>query len=87
VEAYLSRQSARCDVVRAAEGGEEVVEGVLVGDVDAGETKTPFVLVAVEEVVLADGGIEEAALLNAGRMLVVIFRSRCRNGYEFGGEL
>ena len=87
VEAYFGRQSARCDVVRAAEGGEEVVEGVFVGDVYACETETPFVLVAVEEIVFADGGIEEAALLNAGRMLVVIFGARCGDGYEFGGEL
>ena len=32
VEPDLSRQSARRDVVRAAEGGKEVVQGVFVSD-------------------------------------------------------
>ena len=34
IQRDLRRQRARCDEVRAAEGGEEVVECVLVGDVD-----------------------------------------------------
>jgi hypothetical protein len=50
-------------VVRAAEGGQEVVESVLVEDVDAGQSQAPFVLVAVEKVVLTDGGVEEIARL------------------------
>ena len=42
--------------MRAAEGGEEVVERVLVGDVDGGEVEVHLVAVFVEDVVLADGG-------------------------------
>src|SRR5277367_14242 len=87
VEAYLSRQGARCDVVRAAEGGEEVIESVLVGDVDACEAEAPFVFIAIEEIVLADGEIEEAALLNAWRVLVVVLSARSRNRHQVGGQL
>src|ERR1700723_3366743 len=87
MEAYLGRQGARRNVVRATEGGEEVIECVFVGDVDASEAEAPFVFIAIEEIVLADGEIEEAALLNAGRMMVVILRSGCRDGYKFRGEL
>ncbi len=73
VEADLGRQGARCYVVRAAEGGEEVVQGVLVGDVDGGEAQAPAaVLFAAEEVVLSDGEIEEVAWSDARRVLVVV---------------
>src|SRR5271154_6640839 len=87
MEAYLGRQGARCDVVRAAEGGEEVIESVLVGDVDACETEAPFVFIAIEEIVLADRGVEEAALLNAWRVLVVVLSTRSRNRHKVGGQL
>ena len=43
------------DEVRAAEGGEEVVQSFLVGQVDDGEAQAPFVAVTIEEVVVADG--------------------------------
>jgi hypothetical protein len=53
VETYFSGQSPRRDVVRAAEGGEEVVQRVFVGDVYGCQTKAPFTLVAIEEIVFA----------------------------------
>ena len=59
MDSNLRRQRARSDVVRSAEGGEEVVERVLVGEVYAGKTKTPAVLLGVEEIVFTDGGVEE----------------------------
>ena len=73
METYLCRHGTRGDVVRSAEGGEEVVKRVFVGDVDGGQAEAPFVAVAVEEVVLADGCVEEVPRCNAGRVLVVIF--------------
>ena len=87
VETYLSRHSARCDVVRAAEGGEEVVQRVLVGDVHGRQAQAPLVLVAVEEIVLADRRIEEAALLNARRILVVVLGARGGNRNQLRGQL
>ena len=72
VESDLGGQSARGYVVRAAEGGEEVVERVFVGEVDAGQTQAPFVFVAIEEIVLTDRGIEEVARRDTRRVLVVI---------------
>src|ERR1700733_3165952 len=72
VEAYFGVQGTWGQVVRAAEGGEKVVEGVFVGDVDAGETQAPLVFVACEEVVYADGGVEDVAGGDAGWVLVVI---------------
>ena len=65
-------QRSRCDVVRAAERGEEVVERVIVRQVDDGKLRTPFVLVAVEQVVMADGKIEEIPGCDARRIVIVI---------------
>ena len=86
MEADLCRQRARCDVVRSAEGGEEVVERVLVGQVHAAETKTPAVLLGVEEVVFADGGIEEISLGDPGWIFVVVLCVGCRNADESRGK-
>ena len=54
VETDFSRDRPRRDVVRAAERREEVVEGVVVGQVDHGHAGAPFVAVAAEEVVVSD---------------------------------
>ena len=59
VEPKFRRQRSRRHVVRPAEGGEEVVECILVRQVDDGELRAPFVFVAVEQVVMADGEIEQ----------------------------
>ena len=61
--------------MRSAEGGKEVVERVLFVTLTAGKPETPLVPVAVEEVVFADGGIEEASRRNA--RWVCGRRSRC----------
>ncbi len=69
----------------AAEGGEEVVEGVFVGDVDGGEAEAPLVFVAGEEVVVAEGGVEDVAGGDAGWVLVVILgvgRGDARAGWR-----
>ena len=54
IQRDLGREGARSDVVRAAEGGEEVVERVLVGDVDGGEVKIGLEVLLVEEVGFAE---------------------------------
>ena len=78
-ETQLSGKGARRDVVRAAEGGEEVVERVLVGQIDDRELRAPLVPVAMEDVVVAHGEIEEAAGSDARRIVVVVFRPGSRN--------
>ena len=71
----LGGDGARGDVVRAGEGGEEVVEGDLVGEVDDGEGGGEGAFVgglAAEEVVFAEGEIEEAARGDARWGVVVV---------------
>src|ERR1035437_3581027 len=66
---------ARADVVRPRERGEEVVERVLVADVDDGERRGEGALVgslAVQQVVLADGQVEQVARRDAGWVVVVV---------------
>src|SRR6201987_2700503 len=86
MNADLCRQRARCDVVRSAEGGEEVVERRLIGQVHSGKPEAPLVPVAVEEVVFTDGGIEETAWRDSRRVLIVVLGIRSRNVDEVGGE-
>src|ERR1700679_513793 len=82
VEADLSRQSTRRNVMRAAEGGEEVVQSVFVGNVDACQTEAPFVFVAMEEVVLTDRSVEEVSVFNAGRIVVIVAGAGSRDGHQ-----
>ena len=65
--------------MRAAEGGEEVVERVLVGDVDGRQVEIRLVLVRVEDVVLADRDVEQVARRNARRVVVVVLGAGSRN--------
>ena len=58
VEANFRRERTWRHIVRSAEGREEVVKGVLVRDIDGSEPKAPFALVAMEEVVVPDGGVK-----------------------------
>ena len=57
------------DEVGSRERGEEVIEGVFVGEVDDGDRggESPLVgLFAAEEVVFAEGEVEEIARIDAG---------------------
>src|SRR5580698_7232153 len=76
VESYFSGHGARRNVMRAAEGGEEIVEHVIVREVHRGELQADFVLVAVQQVVFSDGGVEEMARRDARRVVVVILLIR-----------
>ena len=73
MEAEGRGHGARRHVVRSAESGKEVVERLLVGQVDHGQAGAPLVLVAVEEIVVADGDVEQAARRDARRVVVVVF--------------
>ena len=53
VEPNLSGQRPRCDIVGAAEGGEEVVQRIFVRQVDDSKLSTPLVPVSVKHVVMA----------------------------------
>ena len=60
--------------MRAAEGGKKVIQRVLVGDVDGRHVEVHLVAIGVEEVVLADGGVEKVPRRNALRVLIVVSR-------------
>ena len=60
--------------MRAAEGGEEVVHGILVADVDCCKARTPLVAVSVEQIVVPDGNVKQIAPGNARRIAIVILR-------------
>ena len=64
--------------MRAAEGGEEVVHSVFIGDVDRREPDAPLIAIAVEQVVVPDGHVEQVASLHARRVAIVIFGSGSR---------
>ena len=59
--------------MRAAEGRKEVVENIFVGQVDDRKAQAHLVAVAIQQVVMADGQIEQVTGLNALRIVVVVF--------------
>jgi len=65
-------QSSRSYVVGSAEGGEEVVERVVIGDVDRCKVEVEFVVVGVEDVFLPQGGVKEVARGDALWVVIVI---------------
>ena len=58
MEAEFDGLRARRDVVCAAEGGKEIVERGLVGQVDDRKPQAPFVAIPVEKIVMPDGNVE-----------------------------
>lgn len=79
VETDFRRQRAWRYVVRAAEGGKEVVERVFVGDVDGGKLRAPFEAFAVEEVVVADRDVEQITRRDPRRVMVIVLGPRSRD--------
>lgn len=76
VKTDLSRDGSRRDIVSAAEGRQEVIERIVVGQVDKSNPGTPPVSVALEEVVNAHGHIEKVAVGDTWWILIVVLRSR-----------
>lgn len=79
VKSEFSSQRSWAYIVRAAEGGEEVVERVLVGKVDGLEACAPLVFVAVEEIVIANGCVEEIPGSDSCGIVVRVLRVRRRD--------
>ena len=77
MEAQLRREGARCDVVRAAEGGEEVIECNAIRNVDGSQLKADLVFISVEKIVVAHGKIEEIAWGDAGGVVIGVVGSGC----------
>src|SRR6266404_2457582 len=76
VEAQLRRQSSRRDIVRSTEGGQEIVQGNPVREVDSGQLNADLVLVTVEKVVMTHGKIEEMAWRDASGVVIGVVGSR-----------
>ena len=73
VESDLPRDCAWRHVMRAAKGGQKVIERIIVREVDYRDLCTPFVFIAMEDVVMPDGEIEEMTRCNPGRIVIVVF--------------
>ena len=58
VKPELRGQRSWRHVMRPAEGRQEVVERVFVGHIDDCELRAPFVLVAMEQIVMPERNIE-----------------------------
>ena len=87
MEADFSRHRSWCYIVCSAERRKEIVESVFVRDVDGGEPQAPFALLASEEIVVADGGVEQASRRDARWVLVIVLGVGSRNANEVGCEL
>src|ERR1700735_73224 len=80
---------ARRDVMRAAEGGKEVVEREVVGQVDHFHASAELVAIVmeVEDVVVANGQIKQATRSDARWMTIVVLGVRPRYLNQRGTEL
>lgn len=89
VETDGASDCARRDVMRAAEGGKEVVEREVVGQVDHFHASAELVAIVmeVEDVVVAKGQIEQAPRSNARWMTIVVLGVRPRHLNQRGTEL
>src|SRR5215472_3533621 len=87
VKSKFGGEGAWGDVVCAAEGGQKIVEGVLVGQIDRGKDETDLVALAAQQVVMPNGEIKQVSRLDAGRILVVILSSRRRYLQQAGAQL
>ncbi len=74
----------------AAKGGKPIVKCDFVGQVNHIESQAPLVTIAVEQVIIAHRKVEQAARGDSLWMMIVVFRSRCRDAQErrpkLGGE-
>ncbi len=62
-----------------AEGGEKVVQGHLVGQVNNGEAQAPLEAIAVEQVVVTHAGVKQVAWGDSLGIVVVVFRPDSRD--------
>src|SRR5579862_6573935 len=83
VETNLRGESTRGYVMGSTKSREEVIERLFVGQVDRRKSNAPLVFVPVEDVVVTHGEVKEIARSDAGRIVIVIFRTRRGNAQEF----
>ncbi len=72
VKAQLPGHRPRTDEVRSAKRGEKVVERFLVGDIDDRHSRAPPKAIAVKQVVVSQGNVEQIARRDAWRVLVIV---------------
>src|SRR5215472_7040137 len=87
VKSKFGGEGAWGDVVCAAEGGEKIIEGVLVGQIDRGQDETDLVALAAQQVVVSNGEIKQVSRLDARRILVVVLGPRRRNLHQARAQL
>src|SRR6202046_4006041 len=89
VETDSASDRARRDVMRAAEGGKEVVEREVVGQVDHFHASAELVAVVmeVEDVIVANRQIEQVSRSDARWMTIVVLGVRPRHLNQRGTEL
>jgi hypothetical protein len=73
VEPNLSGERTRRDIVRAAEGGEKIVQRHLVRQVNRRQPQAPLVVLTAEEVVVPHAEIKKVSRRNPLRIVIVIF--------------
>src|SRR5690349_20222491 len=86
-EAELGGQRPRRHIVGSRKGGKEVIHRTLIGHIDRGELKTPFVFISAKQVVIPHRQIEQMTGSDAGRVVIVTFCSGCGYGEKTGSVL
>jgi hypothetical protein len=82
VESDFPSNGAGRHVVGSAEGGEEVVERDFIRHVDDRDASAPFVLVTMEQIVIAQTEIKKVARRNALGIVVIVLCPWRRNFYQ-----
>jgi hypothetical protein len=76
VEAELRSHGPRCHIVRAAEGGQEVIQRVLVGQVNDSNLRAPLIPLTAKQVVIPYREIKQMPWSDARRIFVVVLGVR-----------
>src|SRR5579862_2779843 len=81
VEAKRCGDRAWRHIMCSAECRQEVIEHVIVCQIDECDLGAPFVPLAMKQVVMTDGEVEEVSGCNARRIVIVVFGVRRRHLY------
>ena len=82
----LRGQGAWRHIVRAAKRRKKVVQRIIVGQVNGGQLQAHFVLIAVQDVVVPERQVEQIAVRNARRIVVIVLGIRRGHLDERGSE-
>ena len=66
----------------SAKGREKVIKRVIVGQIDCGQLNANLVSIAVKQVVVSDGNVEQVSRSDTRRVLIVVLCSRCWDADE-----